>query len=83
MQLLSISNAKNSNTAWLKLKDGSTMYSGEQLKLLGFIFNLKPNVHAQRDNIIEPAAGRSFVLRHLSSINCDRRMSTAQLLDQF
>ena len=72
-QLLSISNAKNTNTAWIKLKDGSTMYSGENLKLLGFIFNQKPNVHSQVDNIIDRAASRSFVLRHLSNINCDKK----------
>ena len=70
-QLLSILSAKNTNTAWLKSKEGTNIYSGNKLKLLGFVFNEKPNVHAQVENLIEKAAGRSFVLRHLSSINCD------------
>ena len=63
---MTISSAKNANNAWLKLKDGSVMYSSDQLKLLGFIFNSKPDVHSQVDNIISKAAGRSFVLRHLA-----------------
>ena len=71
-QLLTISNSKNDNVAWLKLKDGTTMYSSDQLKLLGFIFSTKPNINAQIDNIVQRAAGRSFVLRHLASIHCNK-----------
>ena len=45
----------------------------KQSEIIGFCFQQKkPNVHAQVENLIEKAAGRSFVLRHLLSINCDK-----------
>ena len=66
-QLLTISSAKNTNNAWLTLKDGSTMYSADKLKLLRFVFNKNPNVHSQIDSLISKAASRSFVIRHLAS----------------
>ena len=71
-QLLSISSGKNQTKAWLTLKDGSTLYSGESFKLLGFLFSNKPTVHAQVDNIVNRAASRMFVLRHLSSFGADK-----------
>ena len=45
------------------------MYSGEKLKLLGFVFSTKPNVNAQVENIVQGAASRSFVIRHLANSN--------------
>ena len=48
------------------------MYSSEQLKLLGFIFSSKPNINAQIDNIVQRAASRSFMLRHLANIHCNK-----------
>ena len=66
-QLLTISSSRNQNDAWLTLRDGSAMHSAEKLKLLGFVFNKNPTIHAQIDNLISKAASRIFVLRHLAS----------------
>ena len=66
-QLLTISSARNTNHAWLTLKDRSTLYSADKLKLLGFVFNKNPNVHMQINSLISKAASRSFVIRHLAS----------------
>ena len=66
-QILTISSARNENIAWIKHKDGSVMYSANELKLLGFVFNSKPNVNSQVDHIINKASCRSFVLRNLAS----------------
>ena len=43
------------------------MYSADELKLLGFVFNKNPNVHSQIDSLVSKAASRSFVVRHLAS----------------
>ena len=42
------------------------------MKLLGFVFGEKPTVHAQVNNIIEKAASRSFVIRHLAGVGVDK-----------
>ena len=63
-------------TCWISAKDGSTIHSKETFKLLGFLFSDKPNVHAQVDYIVNRAASRSFVLRHLASFNADKKKMT-------
>ena len=50
------------------------MYLSEELKLLGFFFGDKPTVHKQVDKIADKAASRSFVIRHLCSINCNKKL---------
>ena len=55
-------------TRAIELDDESHMYSDESLKLLGFQFSNKPTVHAQVNNLISRAAGRSFVIRRLAGV---------------
>ena len=45
------------------------MYSANDMKLLGFHFNSKPTVHAQVDNLVKRAAGKSFVIRRLAGVH--------------
>ena len=71
-QLLTISSSRNSNSAWIKLNDGSALHSSDTLKLLGFVFNTSPNVHSQFKHIVDRAASRTFVLRRLAGVNTDR-----------
>ena len=49
------------------------MYSGNELKLLGFILNSKPNVNSQVDYVISKAASQSFVLRNLASQSTNKK----------
>ena len=72
-QLLSISSGRNKTKARISLKDGSTMYSNELFKLLGFIFSNTPTIHAQVDHVINRATNRSFVLRHLAGFGADKQ----------
>ena len=71
-QLLSISSTKNETKAWISLKDGSTLYSADDFKLLGFMFSKRPTVTAQIDNLVCKATSRTFVLRHLASFGADK-----------
>ena len=71
-QLLTISSSRNTNSAWLKLNDGSALHSSDTLKLLGFMFNSNPNVHSQFKHIIDCAASRTIVLRRLAGVNPDK-----------
>ena len=71
-QLLTISATKHQNKSWLKLKDGSILHSSEELKLLGFTFTEEPTVHKHLENLIQKAASRSFVIRHLASVDIDK-----------
>ena len=75
-QLLSISSAKFNTSAWITQKNGTPIYSGDKLKLLGFTFSNKPDVHAQVDNLINRAASRAFVVRRLAGIKVDRTRLT-------
>ena len=42
-QLLSISAGRAETRSWIKTKDGSTIYSSPNCKILGFVFSQKPN----------------------------------------
>ena len=55
------------------MKDGSVMNSGNELKLLGSMFNSKPNINSQVDYVISKAASRSFVLRNLASQSTNKK----------
>ena len=72
-QPLSISTGKADTRAWITHKDGTTQYSGDSFKLLGFMFSTKPTVHAQINHIVNRAASRTFVLRHLASFGADQK----------
>ena len=75
-QLLTISTARNKNQAWLKLKDGTTLNSSEDLKLLGFMFGEEPTVNKQIEYLVNKAASRSFVIRYLSSVQINKTRLT-------
>ena len=75
-QLLSISNAKYDTVAWKSQKDGSPIYLENTLKLLGFQFSNKPEVHTQIDYLINRAASRSFVIRRLAGVKVDKTRLT-------
>ena len=59
-QLLSISCSSHKCLASLKDMNDKTIDSGRQIKMLGFIFDEKPTVHAQLDYIIRKANKRYF-----------------------
>ena len=71
-QLLSISSGRNPTKCWISLKDGSTLFSEDNFKLLGFMFNARPDVKSQINYIINRASSRFFVIRHLASFNADK-----------
>ena len=70
--MLFISAGKNDTKCWLTLKDGSTLFSNETFKLLGFKFSNVPNVHEQINHIVNRATSRSFVIRNLSNFDADK-----------
>ena len=47
----------------IKTKDGTTIYSTPNIKILGFIFSEKPNVEAQIASLIRKANSRTIVIR--------------------
>ena len=63
-QLLSIYSGKCPTKCWLSLKNGSTMFSDNSFKLLGFMFSSKPDVRNQINHIVNPVSSRCFVIRH-------------------
>ena len=71
-QLLSISAGRNNTKCCLTLKDGSTIYSAEMFKLLGFMFSNTPNVHEHINHIVNRATSRSFVIRNLANLDADK-----------
>ena len=71
-QLLSISSKSYQTKAWIRKKDGSPIYSEENLKLLGFMFGNRSNVHNQVDYLIGRAASRAFVIRRLANVKVDK-----------
>ena len=66
-QLLSVSAGRVLARSWIEAKDGNTIYSTPECKILGFIFSSKPNVEAQVANLIRKANTRTFVIRHYST----------------
>ena len=60
-QLLSISSGKCNTKCWITLKDGSTKYSNDSFKLLGFMFSNKPNVNEQINHIVNRATSRGLL----------------------
>ena len=50
--------------AWLKTNDGTTIESGESLKLLGFMFTERPECNSQISYLIQRASKRVFVLNY-------------------
>ena len=60
-QLLSIYSGKCTTKCWLSLKNGSTMFSDNSFKLLGFMFSSKPDVRSQINPIVNPVSSRCFV----------------------
>ena len=66
-QLLAISAEKEKKTRVFIKSGESTITSGDNMKLLGFVFSDRPNVNAQIRNLITCATKRVFVLRHYST----------------
>ena len=63
--MIAISNKKKSSV-WLKTKDGTTIKSSEEMKLLGFIFSESPDCNSQVSSLIKKATRRKYILCHYS-----------------
>ena len=72
-QLLSISTNSYKTKAWIRLNNGTVMYSGDSFKILGFTFSEYPNVNAQIDYILSRAGSCFFVIRHLASLEVNKK----------
>ena len=71
-QLLSISNKSHETRTWIKLIDGSVMYSSYSFKILGFTFSNRPTIHEQVEYLINRAAKRLFLIRKLAGIGVNK-----------
>ena len=58
--------------AWIRLIDGTVMYSASLFKILGFTFSDKPTIHAQINYIINRAASSFFLIRRFAGIVVDK-----------
>ena len=61
-QILSISSAAYDTTAKIKTNQSEWSESGEELKVLGFVFSNKPTVEKQVEKLIRKANKRYFTL---------------------
>ena len=60
--MLTISTSRNTCKSYLHTGNGEDIQSNNNLKMLGFVFEEKPNVNAQIEHLIKKASKRLFIL---------------------